>query len=66
MTGTYPQAAFSLYSRSFTHDADARHCHPRKTCERDWQPEVARLARATIQGDLVTVHNIRNFDYRTE
>ncbi len=34
--------------------------------ERDWQPEVARLAYATIDGDLVTVHNIRNFDYRTE
>lgn len=34
--------------------------------ERDWQPEVARLAYATINGDLVTVHNIRNFDYRTE
>jgi hypothetical protein len=34
--------------------------------ERDWQPEVARLAYATIDGYLVTVHNIRNFDYRTE
>ena len=34
--------------------------------ERDWQPEVARLAYATIDGNLVTVHNIRNFDYRTE
>lgn len=34
--------------------------------ERDWQPEVARLAYATINGDLVTVHNVRNFDYRTE
>jgi hypothetical protein len=34
--------------------------------ERDWQPEVAKLAYATINGDLVTVHNIRNFDYRTE
>lgn len=34
--------------------------------ERSWQPEVAKLAYATIQGDLVTVHNIRNFDYRTE
>jgi Domain of unknown function (DUF4105) len=34
--------------------------------ERDWQPEVARIAYATIDGDLVTVHNIRNFDYRTE
>jgi Domain of unknown function (DUF4105) len=34
--------------------------------DRDWPPEVARLAYATIGGDLVTVHNIRNFDYRTE
>jgi hypothetical protein len=34
--------------------------------EGDWQPEVARLAYATINGDIVTVHNIRNFDYRTE
>ena len=33
---------------------------------RDWQPEVARVAYADIQGDLVTVHNIRNFDYRSE
>jgi hypothetical protein len=34
--------------------------------ERDWQPEVARLAHAEIRGDLVTVRNIRNFDYRSE
>jgi hypothetical protein len=34
--------------------------------ERSWQPEVAKLAYATVQGDLVTVHDIRNFDYRTE
>ncbi|MGH7390891.1 MAG: DUF4105 domain-containing protein [Candidatus Rokuibacteriota bacterium] len=34
--------------------------------DRDWQPEVAVLPRATIDGDRVTVHNIRNFDYRTE
>ena len=34
--------------------------------ERDWQPDVARLAHAEIQGDRVTVRNIRNFDYRTE
>jgi hypothetical protein len=38
----------------------------RPSNERDWQPEVARLAYATINGDMVTVHNIRNFDYRTE
>ena len=33
---------------------------------RDWQPEVAVLPYATIDADRVTVHNIRNFDYRTE
>jgi hypothetical protein len=33
---------------------------------RDWVPENARLAHATFDGDLVTVHDIRNFDYRTE
>jgi len=34
--------------------------------DRAWQPEVAVLPSATIAGDRVTVHNIRNFDYRTE
>jgi hypothetical protein len=34
--------------------------------DRDWAPEVARAPRATIAGDLVTLHDIRNFDYRTE
>jgi hypothetical protein len=33
---------------------------------RDWQPDVAMLASADIVGNKVTVHNIRNFDYRTE
>ena len=33
---------------------------------RNWQPEVAVLPSATIDGDRVTVHNIRNFDYRSE
>ena len=38
----------------------------RPSNDRDWQPEVAKLAYAAINGDMVTVHNIRNFDYRTE
>jgi len=33
---------------------------------RDWQPDVAVLAYADIDGNNVTVHNIRNCDYRTE
>jgi hypothetical protein len=38
----------------------------RPSNDRVWQPEVAVLPYATFDGDLVTVHNIRNFDYRTE
>lgn len=34
--------------------------------QREWQTDVALLAYATIDGDMVTVHNIRNFSYRTE
>ena len=34
--------------------------------DRDWQPDVAVLPYATVAGDEVTVHNIRNFDYRSE
>ncbi|MGR9085915.1 MAG: Lnb N-terminal periplasmic domain-containing protein [Gammaproteobacteria bacterium] len=34
--------------------------------DRQWQPDVAKLAYAAFDGDTVTVHNIRNFDYRSE
>jgi hypothetical protein len=34
--------------------------------ERAWQPDVAILPYATRHGDLVTIHNIRNLQYRTE
>ncbi len=34
--------------------------------DRNWKPEVAVMPYATLDGDLVTVHNIRNFEYRTE
>lgn len=34
--------------------------------QRPWQPDVALLPYASIQGDLVTIHNIRNLHYRTE
>jgi hypothetical protein len=33
--------------------------------EGKWQPDVAQLARAEINGDTVTLHNVRNCDYRT-
>lgn len=31
-----------------------------------WQREVAVLPSATIDGDLVTIRNVRNFEYRTD
>ena len=34
--------------------------------DREWQPDSAVLAYATIDGDRITLHNIRNFDYRSE
>lgn len=34
--------------------------------DRDWSSDVARLPRATIVGNRVTIENVRNFDYRTE
>ena len=32
----------------------------------DWQPDNARTAWAELDGDRVTIHNLRNCDYRTE
>jgi len=34
--------------------------------DRAWQPDVAQTAWAEIDGDHVTIHNVRNCDYRTE
>lgn len=33
---------------------------------RNWQPDVDRTAWAEIASDEITVHNVRNIDYRTE
>ena len=34
--------------------------------EGDWSPDVARLPSVDTDGELLTVHNVRNFDYRSE
>jgi hypothetical protein len=34
--------------------------------DRNWQADVDRTAWADIADDRVTIHNLRNFDYRTE
>jgi Domain of unknown function (DUF4105) len=34
--------------------------------DRVWLPEVARLPTASFDGSLVTIRNVRNFDYRSE
>lgn len=38
----------------------------RPSNDRVWQPDVAVLPYAEVEGDLVTVHNIRNIEYRSE
>jgi hypothetical protein len=37
----------------------------RPRMDRDWRPDVAVLAYATRDGDQLTVHNVRNLDYRS-
>jgi hypothetical protein len=34
--------------------------------EGDWQPDVARLPSGVLQGDRLTMRNVRNVDYRSE
>lgn len=34
--------------------------------DRDWQPDVAQLARAELRGEQLRFRNLRNFDYRSE
>jgi hypothetical protein len=38
----------------------------RPSNEGNWQPDVAQLAWAEVNGDEVTLHNVRHCDYRTE
>ena len=38
----------------------------RPSNDRDWQPDVAIEPYAEIEGDMVTLHGIRDCDYRTE
>lgn len=36
------------------------------TNDGDWQPDVAQVATAAVDGDKLTVRNVRNFTYRSE
>ena len=38
----------------------------RPSNNRPWQPDVAETPWAEVDGDRVTLHNVRNCDYRTE
>ena len=33
--------------------------------DRSWEPDVAHVARAQINGDILTVENVRNFNWRS-
>jgi hypothetical protein len=49
-------AAVLLFWWSTLHPSNDRH----------WQPDVARLPHAELDGDRLTLENVRNFDYRSE
>jgi hypothetical protein len=34
--------------------------------DRNWMEDVSRLPKAEINGDRLTIHHLRNFDYRSE
>jgi hypothetical protein len=34
--------------------------------DREWRPETAQVPTAEIDGDRVTIHHVRNFDWRSE
>jgi len=34
--------------------------------EKDWAVEVAKIPYGQIKGDILTLHNVRNFDYQTK
>ncbi len=38
----------------------------RPSNERDWKPEFARTGWSEIEGDRVTLHEVRNFDYTAD
>jgi hypothetical protein len=38
----------------------------RPSNDRQWQPDVERPPHTQLHGDELTIHNVRNFDYRTE
>jgi len=38
----------------------------RPSNDRNWQPDVANAPYAELDGTRLTIHNVRNFDYRSE
>ncbi len=42
------------------------YCSITPSNQRDWQADAAVLSSASIEGNTVTVRNIRNFEYRSE
>lgn len=38
----------------------------RASNDREWQADVSVTPYATVNGDLITIHGVRNFGYRTE
>lgn len=46
--------------------AAASGCRLTPLADRDWAPELSRMAGADFEGPVVRVHNVRNSNYRTD
>ena len=57
-------AAMILLAISFA--ASAAGCRLTPLTDRDWAPELSRMAAADFDGEQVRVHNVRNSNYRTD
>ncbi|MFT5729168.1 MAG: hypothetical protein ACI8PB_003331 [Desulforhopalus sp.] len=36
------------------------------TGDKDWAPDVAKISHGEIHGDILTMHNVRSFEYKSE
>ena len=65
-----------IYSRSFFHWTVLSLCvfavlllwwqTLTPTSNKDWAPDVAQISHGRIEGDILTMYGVRNFDYKTE
>lgn len=64
MVRPFPRAVFSLFAGTAVVVTWWLSIPPRN--DRQWYADVAELPWGTVEGDHLTLHNVRNFTYRTD